>query len=124
MDLKQLYQIFLETNGVSTDTRDIGENSLFFALKGENFNGNKFAKDAIKKGASMAIIDDEQYCLNNDDYIVVEDVMSCLQQLANFHRKQLNALFLELRANGKTTTKELITAVYNNNLKLFQQKVI
>lgn len=84
---------------------------MFFALKGDNFNGNKFAKDALDKGAKYAIVDEESVALN-DHYILVEDVLTSLQELANFHRNYLGIKIVALTgSNGKTTTKELIHAV-------------
>ena len=80
---------------------------MFFALKGDNFNGNLFAKDAIEKGASYAVVD-EKSAVENNHYILVEDVLTTLQQLAKFHRLQLGLPIISLTgSNGKTTTKEL-----------------
>ena len=84
---------------------------MFFALKGESFNGNKFAKDALVRGASFSIVDEEEYATNSK-YILVDDVLSTLQQLANYHRKYLKLKIIALTgSNGKTTTKELINCV-------------
>ncbi len=111
MDIKKLYNLYKKSYTVSTDTRSIDKGSLFFALKGERFNGNTYAKTAIQKGASYAIIDEEKYAIN-DSYILVKDVLKTLQQLAKYHRKQLKIPFIGLTgSNGKTTTKELINAV-------------
>ena len=85
---------------------------MFFALKGENFNGNKFANEALKKGASFVIIDEEEYKLNDNQYLLVNDVLRTLQNLATYHRKTLKTPIISLTgSNGKTTTKELINAV-------------
>ena len=111
MNIEQLYNLFKINKSVSTDTRAIKKGSIFFALKGENFNGNKFAEDALKKGASYAVIDEEKYKTNNT-IILVENVLETLQNLATFHRQYLKLPIISLTgSNGKTTTKELINAV-------------
>lgn len=111
MNITELYQLYTQTYLVDTDTRKIRKGSLFFALKGDNFNGNEFAAEAIKSGASYAVIDEEKYnTLPNT--IMVGNVLETLQKLANFHRKQLALPIISLTgSNGKTTTKELINAV-------------
>lgn len=111
MNITELYQLYTQTYLVDTDTRKIRKGSLFFALKGDNFNGNEFAAEAIKSGASYAVIDEEKYnTLPNA--IMVGNVLETLQKLANFHRKQLAIPIISLTgSNGKTTTKELINAV-------------
>lgn len=111
MNIEQLYQLFEESYFVDTDTRKIRKGSLFFALKGDHFNGNEFALTAIKNGAKYAIIDEEKYHTHSNT-ILVSNVLETLQSLANFHRKKLNTPILSLTgSNGKTTTKELINAV-------------
>lgn len=111
MKIAEIYSLFQQSNGITTDTRKITDNCLFFALKGDNFNGNTFAEKAIESGASYAIIDEESYDTNSKT-ILVENVLSTLQQLANYHRKQLKTTILSITgSNGKTTTKELINAV-------------
>lgn len=111
MEIKELYQLFINSSGVCTDTRQIKENCLFFALKGDNFNGNKFATDAIQNGASFSIIDDEEFHIS-DKTILVDNVLSTLQKLSNHHRKQLTIPFIGITGtNGKTTSKELINSV-------------
>ncbi|MCK5816190.1 MAG: UDP-N-acetylmuramoyl-tripeptide--D-alanyl-D-alanine ligase [Flavobacteriaceae bacterium] len=111
MTIESLYSIFKQYPHISTDTRSIKKNSLFFALKGERFNGNKFAESALKKGAVFAIIDEKEYH-NTDNTILVTNVLETLQALATYHRKQLNIPVISLTgSNGKTTTKELINAV-------------
>ena len=116
MTIENLHTLFLKHQLIDTDTRKIRRNSLFFALKGDNFNGNKFANEALNKGASYAIIDEAEY--NGDHTILVENVLNTLQQLANFHRKQLNIPIISLTgSNGKTTTKELINAVLSKKYK-------
>lgn len=119
ISLTELYQKYKECSGVSTDTRKIEEASMFFALKGPNFNANAFAEQAIEKGAKYAVVDDAQY-VKNEKYLLVEDGLKALQQLANFHRKQLNIPFIGLTgSNGKTTTKELINCVLSAKYRTY-----
>jgi UDP-N-acetylmuramoyl-tripeptide--D-alanyl-D-alanine ligase len=111
METKEIYNYFLQTTGIATDNRKISTNNLFVALKGDNFNGNKFALSAIESGAKFAIIDEKEYKLD-DRFILVQDTLVALQQLANYHRNQLKITIIGLTgSNGKTTTKELINAV-------------
>ena len=106
-----LYSRFLLSSGVSTDTRTVAEGNLFFALKGPNFNANAYAEEALAKGASYAVIDDVAY-KKGDKYILAEDGLKALQDLATFHRSRFHRKVLGLTgSNGKTTTKELINAV-------------
>ena len=122
MNIKELHNLFLKSSGFTTDSRQIELNSIFFALKGNYFDGNKYAKSAIDKGASFAVIDNQAYCLN-EKYILVDDVLSCLQELSKYHRKQLNCPVLGITGtNGKTTTKELITAVIEKKFKTVATK--
>lgn len=119
--IEELYNHFLACNQqVSTDTRNISKNSIFFALKGPNFNGNKFAKDALVNGANFVIIDEAEYSID-DRTILVDNVLTCLQELANFHRRKLKIPVIGITGtNGKTTSKELIGAVlskkYNTHI--------
>lgn len=118
MRIESIYKLFLGSTGVCTDSRNILENSIFFALKGENFNGNSFATQAIEKGASYAIID-EKVDSTSDNIIMVESVLKTLQQLATYHRKQLNIPVIGITgSNGKTTTKELIATVLGTTKKV------
>lgn len=111
MKIDILYVKFLECSEVSTDTRKIEKNSMFFALKGENFDANTFTEEAIKKGAKYIVIDNPNYQIEGKT-ILVDDVLSTLQKLANYHRKKLKTPIIALTgSNGKTTTKELIKAV-------------
>ena len=111
MELNQLHKLFIQSSGISTDTRKIVPDSIFFALKGANFNGNLFAKDALDKGAKFVVVDEKEFALDSN-YILVDDVLNCLQELASFHRNQLSCPVLGITGtNGKTTTKELINAV-------------
>ena len=112
--IHDLYKKFVSSTGISTDTRNIKEGNLFFALKGPNFDANNFAEKALEIGASFSIIDDPNYQLNKCT-ILVEDVLETLQQLANYHRRQFNIPVLAITgSNGKTTTKELINAVLSS----------
>src|SRR5690554_5808126 len=109
MRIEDLYQCFLECNSVSTDTRNIQENSLFIALKGENFNANTFVKEALIKGARYVVIDDKEYYSDDNKMLFVNDSLETLQALAKYHRKQLGLPIIALTgSNGKTTSKELI----------------
>jgi len=118
MNTEQLHKLFLASTGVSTDTRKITLGNIFFALTGENFNGNLFAEKAIELGASYAIIDDENFLKPNNKTILVENVLESLQNLAKFHRKHLNIPIIALTgSNGKTTSKELIFAVLKEKYK-------
>ena len=111
MTIEKLHQIFLQFPTACTDTRKIVENCIFFALKGDNFNGNKYASEAIKKGASYAVIDEKKYA-TSEKTILVDDVLQTLQNLATYHRVHCNAKVIGLTgSNGKTTTKELINTV-------------
>ena len=122
MDIKEIYQLFLKSYGITTDTRQIKPGSIFFALKGANFNGNEFAKDAISKGAAYAIVDEQPYQLD-EQYILVKDVLQTLQDLANLHRRELNIPVIAITgSNGKTTTKELINEVLSKKYKTYATK--
>lgn len=106
-----LYSKFLQSNGVSTDTRTIEEENMFFALSGPNFNGNLFAERALELGASFAVVDDPSV-VKNSRYLLVDNTLEALQSLAKFHRSRFKRKVLALTgSNGKTTTKELLNAV-------------
>ena len=123
MNIEVLYDKFSVTSGVSTDTRSIEPNQMFFALKGEHFNGNKYAKEALQKGAIYAVVDEEEFAENDEQYIVVNNCLEALQQLANFHRKMLRTPMIAITgSNGKTTTKELIHAVLSMRFETFATK--
>lgn len=110
MNISQLYELFLQHPSVSTDTRKIEKNDIFFALQGDNFNGNLYAQQAIDQGASYAIVDQEAYATSSR-IILVADVLITLQELAKHHRRKSKAKIISLTgSNGKTTTKELIHA--------------
>ena len=117
MTIEELHALFLEHPTISTDTRKITENCLFFALKGPNFNGNVFASEALKNGAAYAIIDEEP-SQASDKMILFQDVLKTLQELATYHRNHCKAKVVSLTgSNGKTTTKELINAVLSKKYK-------
>ena len=122
METNQLYNLFTECSGVCTDTRKITKDCMFFALKGDNFNGNEFAETAIQLGAKFAIVD-EVTAAKNTSIIKVDDVLRCLQELATFHRKKINPIIIALTgSNGKTTTKELINAVLSTQYQTVATK--
>ena len=113
MEMKELYELFLQHPTITTDSRDVPEGSMFFALKGDTFDGNAYATAALEKGAAYAVIDEKEYAKeSNDRLILVEDVLITLQQLAKYHRVHLGTPIIGITGtNGKTTTKELISAV-------------
>lgn len=113
MEIAALYSLFKKHPSVQTDTRKLQAGDLFFALKGPSFNGNQFALQALEAGAAYAVID-EAPAVADDRLILVNDVLSTLQQLAGYHRSQFNIPFIAITgSNGKTTTKELVHAVLN-----------
>ncbi|MBS4040704.1 MAG: UDP-N-acetylmuramoyl-tripeptide--D-alanyl-D-alanine ligase [Flavobacteriales bacterium] len=115
--IEQLYQTFLSSSGVTTDTRKIEPENIFFALKGPTFNGNQFAELAFEKGAKLIVIDEIEF-INIPNTFLVDDCLLALQELAKYHRKQFNFPILGLTgSNGKTTTKELIQAVLSKKFK-------
>lgn len=111
MTINKIYNIFKTCNGISTDTRTLDEDSLFVALKGDNFNGNKFVEIAFSNGAKYCIVDEASAVINSN-CILVEDALETLQGLAKFHRSAIGIPIIGLTgSNGKTTTKELICTV-------------
>jgi len=115
MTISQLYEIFLRHPSVVTDTRQLKQGDLFFALKGPHFNGNQFAVKALEMGAAYAVIDEIPKEGGGDRLIRVADVLETLQELALHHRKQFNIPFIAITgSNGKTTTKELVHAVLSS----------
>ncbi|MAP53314.1 UDP-N-acetylmuramoyl-tripeptide--D-alanyl-D-alanine ligase [Altibacter sp.] len=123
MRIETLYRTFLKSSGVCTDTRVITKNCLFFALKGDNFNGNTFTQEALDKGAYKVVVDDIRYHKNTGETILHGDSLSLLQKLAAYHRKKLGLPIIALTgSNGKTTTKELINAVLTQKYKTVATK--
>ncbi len=120
MLIPELYNIFKQHPVVTTDSRVCPDQSIFFALKGPAFNGNKFAEKALEKGCSFAVVDEWEKSIAPPDHIIlVDDVLSALQQLANYHRKQFKAPVIAITGtNGKTTTKELIATVLTKKFKV------
>ena len=103
MSIESLYELYKQYPSVQTDTRKLKEGDIFFALKGDNFNGNSFAKKALDAGASYAVIDEKEYAVRNKT-ILVNDVLKALQQLAAHHRQQFSIPFIAITgSNGKTT---------------------
>lgn len=118
MEIKQLHTIFLSSTGVCTDTRKIEPGCLFFCLKGDTFNGNKFTREALAKGATRVIIDETEYHTDTGETILCDNVLLMLQDLARYHRTYLAVPIIALTgSNGKTTTKELINAVVSTTYK-------
>jgi len=115
---EKIYRLFTRFPSVSTDSRKIETDSIFFALKGENFNGNKFANEALTKGAVFSIIDEEEY-VTSSKTILVDDVLKTLSELATLHRRKLSVPILAITGtNGKTTTKELVSAVLSQKFNV------
>lgn len=123
MQTAALYQYFLDYPHICTDTRQISKDCIFFALKGETFNGNQFAAQALQAGAKYVVIDDPEYYVEEPNYLLVEDVLRSLQELAVYHRQQLNIPFIGITGtNGKTTSKELVNSVLSQKYKTFATK--
>jgi UDP-N-acetylmuramoyl-tripeptide--D-alanyl-D-alanine ligase len=117
MSIEQLHRLFLKASQACTDSRNIPQNAMFFALKGANFNGNAFAVEAIQQGAMYAVADEEEFA-GPEAVILVDNVLETLQQLANYHRHYCKARIIALTgSNGKTTTKELIKAVLSRKYR-------
>ncbi|MFW6253533.1 MAG: UDP-N-acetylmuramoyl-tripeptide--D-alanyl-D-alanine ligase [Chitinivibrionales bacterium] len=118
MDIETLYKRFRECGTVSTDTRQVETGALFIALRGNNFDANEFAAEALDKGAKYAVIDDPRYC-KDSRFIVVENTLTTLQCLSRHHRRQFDIPVIGINgSNGKTTTKELLNAVLSRKYKV------
>jgi UDP-N-acetylmuramoyl-tripeptide--D-alanyl-D-alanine ligase len=119
MNIPDLYLLFQQYPSVETDTRKLKKNDIFFALKGPNFNGNTFAKQALESGAAYVIIDEENAYID-ERTIIVKDALTTLQELSGFHRRQLDIPVIAITgSNGKTTTKELVHAVLSSTFKSY-----
>lgn len=119
LSIEALYNFFIKHPFVITDTRKLKPGDIFFALKGDNFNGNTFAFQALQLGAGYAVIDELQQ-EDNNNFILVDDVLATLQQLAQYHREQFTIPFIGITgSNGKTTTKELIYTVLSSTYKTY-----
>ncbi len=117
--IQDLYNIYLQYPSVQTDSRKVKKGDIFFALKGENFDGNQYAASAVAAGATYAVVDDPVYA-TDESFILVDDVLNALQQLARHHRVQLDIPVLAITgSNGKTTTKELVVAVLSGKYKTY-----
>lgn len=118
IDTQQLHKKYLASSGVSTDTRKIEADTIFFALTGENFDGNKFAAEALSAGAKYVVVD-SPVVVENDSFLIVDDVLTALQELANYHRQTLDIPVIGLTgSNGKTTTKELMREVLSTTFRV------
>lgn len=124
MQISELYRLYQEHPVIVTDSRECAGNSMFFALKGANFDGNAYAAVALEKGAAIAVVDDAEYVPDGDSrYVLVDDVLETLQSLAAFHRQQLDIPVLQITGtNGKTTTKELVSAVLSRKFNTLYTK--
>lgn len=117
MNLPSLYDLYQQHPSVQTDTRKLKSGDIFFALKGDNFNGNQFARQAIEAGAVLAVIDEAEYAIEGKTFLV-DDVLTTLQELARHHRQQFSIPFIAITgSNGKTTTKELVHAVLSRKYR-------
>ncbi|MCD7710723.1 MAG: Mur ligase domain-containing protein, partial [Porphyromonadaceae bacterium] len=118
MEIESLYALFLQAHAVTTDSRNCPSGSLFFALRGENFDGNKFAAQALAAGCSYAVVDDPSVMIDNR-YILVENGLLALQDLALYHRRAWGRTVIGVTGtNGKTTTKELMAACLSRKFRL------
>ena len=121
MDPKKLYSLFSTSTGVSIDSRKIDKNQMFFSLKGNNFDGNKFALEAIKNGAKFSIVDDKRLEGKDDRIVYVNDALKALQDLSNYHRSLFDTKVIGVTgSNGKTTTKNLIYSILSQSYNVIK----
>jgi UDP-N-acetylmuramoyl-tripeptide--D-alanyl-D-alanine ligase len=120
MKIDELYRLFLESEGVTTDTRKCGPGLIYFALKGERFDGNMFARQALELGCKYAVIDSQDCCDSTEERLIkVDNVLKTMQELARYHRRTLKTTVIGITGtNGKTTTKELISAVMSRSFNI------
>ena len=122
MDITEIYALFKQYPNICTDSRNITKGDMFISLKGENFNGNKYAQKAIEDGCSYAIIDEKEYDVHQNT-ILVNNALKTLQELATYHRNQLNITLIGITGtNGKTTSKELINSILSCELSCYATK--
>ena len=122
MNIKEIYVLFQQHSTICTDSRRITKGAMFISLRGENFNGNKYAQKAIQNGCSYAIVDEKEYDIHQNT-ILVNNALKTLQDLATYHRNQLNIPLIGITgSNGKTTSKELINAILNSELSCYATK--
>ena len=123
MDPKKLYSLFSTSTGVSIDSRKIDKNQMFFSLRGNNFDGNKFALEAIKNGAKFAVVDDKRLEHKDNRIIYVNDSLKALQDLSNYHRSLFDTKVIGVTgSNGKTTTKNLIYSILSQTYNVIKTK--
>ncbi|MBQ4477503.1 MAG: UDP-N-acetylmuramoyl-tripeptide--D-alanyl-D-alanine ligase [Bacteroidales bacterium] len=122
MEIKDIYSKYLQCTQVCTDTRQLSKGCFFVCIKGDNFDGNTFAKDALEQGASFVLIDNKDYQID-ERTILVDNTIDTLQALAKYHRSQLVIPVIGITGtNGKTTTKELLTAVLSRKYRVWSTK--
>ena len=122
MNIKEIYALFQQHSTICTDSRKITNGAMFISLRGENFNGNKYALKAIQNGCSYAIVDEKEYDIHQNT-ILVNNALKTLQDLATYHRNQLNIPLIGITgSNGKTTSKELVNAVLSSELSCYATK--
>ncbi|MBI1266346.1 MAG: UDP-N-acetylmuramoyl-tripeptide--D-alanyl-D-alanine ligase [Cryomorphaceae bacterium] len=123
MDIQFLYRLFLSSSGVTTDSRNLQKGQLFFALKGDRFDGNNYAQAAIDAGCVAAIVDDATFASSENKKYLVANALLALQELASYHRRQMRCAVIGLTgSNGKTTSKELIRDVLSTTYKTYATK--
>ena len=118
--IKDLYEKFKKSSGISTDSRTIKKGNIFFCLKGDNFDGNDYAEDALNKGASLCVINNPELTKNSEKFLLVRDSLDTLQELAKYHRDNLNIPIVGITgSNGKTTTKNLLEVALSAKYKVY-----